>query len=102
MTKVKIETSVIFKSDIANMTITVPTGFPTDLASIPRIPIIYELIGNTSKMASVIHDFLYTSKLVNRKMADSIFLEACVVTHVPSWRRIILWSGIRIFGKSYW
>lgn len=90
----------IYKSDVYKGIITVPVGYPTDLSSVPRVPIIYELTGNSAIKPAVIHDFLYTSKIVDRKTADRIFKEACVVALIPAWKRNLMWAGIRLFGTD--
>ena len=59
-----------YQSDVAAMKITAPKGFHTDFASVPRLPIVFWLAGDTSTQAAVIHDWLYTSKIVPRRIAD--------------------------------
>ena len=93
---------LIYQSDVAGMTFTVPKGFVTNFASVPRIPIIYELAGDTSSEAATVHDFLYSTHPVSRAMADAVLREASNVTAVPGWRRQIMWAGVRVFGWLYW
>ncbi|WP_250519507.1 DUF1353 domain-containing protein [Caballeronia sp. NCTM1] len=93
---------LVYQSDIAGVTFTVPAGFRTDLASVPRIPIVYELTGGTSSKAAVVHDWLYTTKLVARDVADAVLREASAVTGVPAWRRNLMFCGVRAFGWSHW
>jgi len=84
----------------------VPAGFKTDLASVPRIPIIFELFGDTSCEAAVIHDFLYSNEFerqwVTRYKADCVLLEASKATDVPKWRRYPIFWAVRLFGWLYW
>lgn len=94
--------SLIYQSDIAKETFIVPAGFQTDLASVPRLPIIYLLAGGTSTEAAVVHDWLYSSHQVTRSMADAVLREASAVTGVPAWRRWMVWAGVRIGGASHW
>ncbi len=42
-----------------DVTITVPAGFYTDFASIPRLPILYGKLGNRFHEEAVIHDYVY-------------------------------------------
>lgn len=93
---------LIYESDVAKRTIIVPVGFQTDFASVPRLPIIFELCGGTSHEAATIHDFLYVTHLVDRKTADAVLREASAVTKVPAWRRWMMWAGVRIGGGSHW
>lgn len=93
---------LIYQSDVAARTVTVPAGFQTDLASVPRLPLVYLLAGDCARMAAVVHDFLYASHLVDRKMADAVLREASAVTGVPWWRRNLMWAGVRLGGGSHW
>ena len=81
--------------------ITVPIGFRTDFASVPR-PLWSFLppVGLYAK-AAVIHDYLYESKSRPRKEADEIFLEAMVILGVPRWKRTLMFWAVRVFGPRY-
>lgn len=93
---------LVYQSDVAKQIFTVPKGFKTDLASVPRIPIVYLLCGDTSDEAAVVHDYLYTTKCVPRDVADRVLREASAVTGVPAWRRWMMWAGVRIGGASHY
>jgi hypothetical protein len=93
---------LVYQSDAAGMTFTVPTGFRTDLASVPRMPLIFLLAGDCAREAAVIHDWLYTTHLVDRATADAVLREASAVTGVPWWRRTLMYWGVRIGGASHW
>lgn len=81
---------------------TVPAGFQTDLASVPRLPVVYWLTGGTSNKAAVVHDYLYSTGLVPRKVADAVLREASAATGVPTWRRWLMWAGVRVGGASHY
>jgi hypothetical protein len=73
--------SLIYDSDLVGQII-VPEGFQTDLASVPRIPLIYSLWGSRAHREAVIHDYLYrmdSNPIVEFGMANSVFLEAMKV-----------------------
>lgn len=89
-------------SSVARMRITAPKGFQTDFASVPRLPVVFWLCGDTSTEAAVIHDWLYTSKIVSRRTADAVLREAGKVSGVPAWRRWMIWAGVRAFGQGPW
>lgn len=93
---------LVYESDVAKQTITVPSGFETDLASVPRLPVVYLLTGDTARAAAVVHDYLYSSRLVSRKVADAVLLEASEVSGVPAWRRWLMWAGVRVGGASHY
>jgi len=42
-----------------DFTVTVPAGFYTDWASVPRLPWVYMKYGNTGHEAALVHDYLY-------------------------------------------
>lgn len=93
---------LVYQSDVAKQTFTVPAGFQTDLASVPRMPVIYWLAGDTSSAAAVVHDYLYSTGIVPRAMADAVLREASQATGVPGWRRWLMWAGVRIGGGSHY
>lgn len=93
---------LVYESDVAGQTFAVPSGFLTDLASVPRLPLAYWLTGSTSNEAAVIHDYLYVTRCVERSMADKVLREASALTGVPAWRRGIMWAAVRLFGGAAW
>lgn len=98
----RLDSELVYESDIAQQTFVVPAGFVTDLASVPRMPVLFLLFGAASEEAAALHDWLYTAKQVNRAKADAVFREACGVTNVPGWRRLGQWVGVRIGGWRAW
>lgn len=63
-------------------TITVPSGFVTDFASIPwPLDLIFKPNGDYAR-AAVIHDFLCNNDRVSFMVVDSIFYEAELVLNV--------------------
>ena len=98
-------------------TITVPAGFVTDLASIPR-PVwsLYPPDGPWAQ-AAVIHDFLYITKGTgvwhgrhgvsraapySRTEADGILRQAMDDIGVPGFQRDVVWSAVRVGGSAGW
>ena len=80
--------------------ITVPAGFVTDLASIPRA--FWSLLpphGRYAK-AAIIHDWLYATGIGGREYADDVFLEAMEVLGVSPWKRKTMYWAVRAFGAS--
>lgn len=97
--------ALIYKSDLLTSPIIVPSGFISDYVSIPRIPFIFDLLGDTSTEASVVHDWLYdleSNDTDSRKLADQILLEACTVTGIPFYIRYPIYAGVRLFGNQYY
>jgi hypothetical protein len=101
----------------AGETITVPAGFVTDLASIPR-PVwnLYPPDGPWAQ-AAVIHDFLYQTQGTgdwhgrhgvtraspySREEADGILRQAMEDIGVGSFQRTVIWSAVRAGGSGGW
>lgn len=80
----------------------VPTGFLTDFASVPRLPVAYLLTGNTAHRAAVIHDYLYATGLTPRAEADKVFRRAMKAAGVPGWRRWMMYWAVRLGGGGIW
>ena len=81
----------------------VPSGFKTDLASIPRImwpvfaPSDYDSIG-----ASVLHDWHYCcDNNVTRQKADDIFYFALRDQGMNCPKAYVYWLAVRAFGWKY-
>ena len=89
--------SCIYQSDLWKPKITVPTGFVTDLASIPRIFRLLFPKNGHHRAAAIIHDYLCRLKLdFSRVLADKIFLEAMKLQGVPKLRRWLMYSAVRL------
>lgn len=93
---------LIYHSWVLKRTITVPAGFVTDFASVPRLPIAFLLAGDEGHAAAVLHDWLYTAHICTRAEADEVFLEALEIGGEPWWRRNLMWLGVRVGGGSAW
>lgn len=79
--------------------ISVPAGYVTDLASVPRILwAIFPPHGRYAK-AAIIHDWMYDNGLRTKREADRIFLDAMKVK-VPAWRRLMMYCAVRLFGRG--
>lgn len=84
------------------ISITVPEGFITNFASVPRIPIIFELVGDRGHSAAVVHDYLYSTAILSRKDCDKVLLQALRRTEVGKPRSILMYLGVRAFGWMFY
>lgn len=75
----------------------VPTGYITDFASVPRVPIAFLLDGGTAHRPSTLHDYLITSHLVSRERADELFREAMESLNMPPSRVRRMYNAVRAF-----
>lgn len=90
-----------YQSDIAGL-ITVPVGFYTDFASVPRLGLVYSMLGDCAHQPAVIHDWLYYAAITDRATADNVLFEAMGVIGLPFWRRYPIWWGVRVGGWVAW
>ena len=72
----------------------------TDLASVPRIPVIFSMWGNRCHHEATIHDLLYGTHLTSKKDADLIFLEAMKARGKPLWIREPMYLAVKLGGRS--
>ncbi len=78
----------------------VPTGFSTDYASVPRVPLAYLVAGNTAHRPAVLHDWLIRQRVVPRREADDLFYEACQSIGLPEFRASVMHLAVRSFTAS--
>lgn len=81
-------------------TFTVPAGFETDFASVPRLPFAYWLTGNTAHGPAVVHDYLCRTGLVPRELADEVFKEAMHTIGMPRWRVVAMYQAVATYTRS--
>ena len=90
-------------NDLA-INVIVPVDFTTDFISVPRILYaIFPPIGKYNK-AAIVHDYLYSKQCqvgVSRLDADRILLQALEILKVSMSRRLLIYCGVRLFGKKY-
>lgn len=80
--------------------ITIPAGFTTDGASIPRV--FWSILSPYGEYfpAALVHDFLYSPNNIwfNRKESDQLFLEAMYNIGIGWPMRGTIYSAVRSFG----
>ena len=79
--------------------IVVPEGAETDFASVPRIPIVFDLVGAYGHAAAVLHDQLYATGELSRAAADRVFLNALRSSGIARWRSWLMYAGVRLGGR---
>lgn len=88
--------------------VTVPKGYITDFASVPKL--FWNVLPPFGKYspAAVIHDFLYgiqgkyENRNYSRKRCDEIFKEAMKVMKVGWLTRGTMYNAVRLFGGIVW
>lgn len=99
----------IYRSSMLGYDITVPGGFKTDLASIPRGFRWLISVNGKHRKAAIIHDYLYFEKgaikdrnALSRKECDQVFEEAMKVCGVGWLTRKTMYSAVRAGGMFSW
>ncbi len=82
--------------------LTVPKGFVTDLATVPRL--FWQALPPSGRYgpAAIIHDWLYWQQATTREIADTIFLVVMEELDVTVATRRSMWASVRIFGGPAW
>lgn len=80
--------------------ITVPQGFITDLASVPRLPVMFMAFEGKARRSAVLHDFLY-ERQYPRAWADAVFY-AAMKNEVNNLDQYLMWLAVRLGGQSAW
>jgi lysozyme family protein len=88
--------------------ITVPGGFLTNGASIPRG--LWDISGYSPFHPCLIgpcitHDYLYSlysEGIVTKQMADSIFYEDLISEGIPVEMAYVMYKAVDIFGNKFW
>jgi hypothetical protein len=80
----------------------VPAGFKSNFASVPRILQLLFSKRDVYSAASVLHDYLYTSKEISREKADLILKEGMLVLGSSKTSAYLFWLAVRLFGRSAW
>lgn len=91
-----------FASNVLKTLVKVPRGFVTDFASVPKVPLVYEVLGGIAQMPATIHDYLYSTGSVSRIEADNVLLEAMEVTGVSWFKRKLIYAGVRVGGAAFY
>lgn len=82
--------------------ISIPVGFVTDFASVPKL--LHWLIGPWGKhgRAAVLHDYLYRFAVFDRVVCDAIFLEAMRIIGCSKSTRRVIYAAVRVWGRYAW
>lgn len=85
---------------------TLPKGFLTDGASIPRI--LWRVCGHPMAtkriIPAIVHDAIYAGTILGftRKEADEIFRDGIIEAGWPKWKAHIEYAALRLFGSPHW
>jgi hypothetical protein len=83
-------------------TVTVPQGFVTDFASIPREFYSFLRPDGDYAFAAVVHDFLYWDQTSSREAADDTLKAAMTDFDIPSLTKEVIYKAVRLGGGPAW
>lgn len=86
--------------------ISVPSGFKSDGASVPRMfwRLVFPPLDRNAIRAAIIHDYLYRmdSFGLSRKETDILFFGLMIIDGVDPSRAYLAYLGVRLFGSLSW
>lgn len=91
-----------FESGLFGISINVPKGFTTDFASVPRVPIVFELDGDIAQDCAVVHDYMYATGCVARNLADLLLEEMMRVRNFRESQIMSIYLAVRLFGEAHY
>lgn len=99
----ELQQELVYTSDLLGSTITVPVGYTTDLASVPRVLRWAVPVANAkNRRAAVVHDYLCTHGIdlgivKSQKRSDQLFREALGVEGVGRFKSGALYYPVRSY-----
>lgn len=91
-----------FESRLYGVSVTAPAGFVTDFASVPRVPICFEIDGDIAQDCAVIHDYCYATGCVARNIADLLLEEMMRLRNFNEAQVLSIYYAVRDFGDSHY
>lgn len=93
-----------YNSLLLDQVITVPAGYDTDFASVPRL--FWRILPPHGPYvpAAVVHDWLCDlrgSTGIDSAATHAVFREAMEVLRVPAWKRHTMYQAVRWFGPRF-
>ena len=86
--------------------LTVPAGFSSDGASVPRFfwRLVFPPGDQKALRAAFVHDWLYRTHPEgwSREAADMLVLKLLLEDGMPKYRAYLAWLGVRLFGGAAW
>jgi len=98
---IELNQPLIYYSDHLGRSVSVPKGFRSDGASVPRaLWWIYHPFGRYLK-AAVVHDWYCVTQSISYTDAAIVFREAMAVCGVNKWRRQKMYWAVKLFGPKF-
>ena len=97
---------LMYYSNVRKKRYIVPAGAKSDLASVPRVPLIFWLVGRRGDAAAILHDHLYANgmrlkQIESRVEADDVFYEALLDSGVWEVLAYMMFTAVRAAGDNH-
>ena len=98
---IQLNQPLVYYSDHLGRSVSVPKGFRSDGASVPRaLWWIYPPFGRYLE-AAVVHDWFCVTQSISYTDAAIVFREAMAVCGVNKWRRQKMFMAVKFFGPKF-
>ena len=77
-------------------------NWQTDLSSVPRVILLWLLVGGDAPASAIVHDWLYKTGILTRSQADSIFYDLIQLEGYSAVKAWLMWAGVRSGGWISW
>lgn len=94
--------TVAYRLHDPDVTITIPAGFVTDFASIPKVFRSLFTDNDVHDLPGLLHDYLYWRQSCGRSEADKLFLVALDEVGVGYFERYMMYAGVQAGGSGAW
>jgi hypothetical protein len=96
----------MYYSNLRRKRYIVPAGTKSDLASVPRLPLVFWLVGRRGDAAGILHDHLYEEgmrlkQVESRAEADDVFYEALLDLGVNGGLAYMMFTAVRAAGAPH-
>ena len=94
--------AVVTHKDDSYRIIKAPSGFITDFASIPRMPLVFLRFAGMAGLPALAHDVLYSEggSEDDRTYADLVFLQGMIDSGMDKIDANAMFQAVRVFGLS--
>jgi len=91
-----------YQCKMTGKTYTVPIGFQTDFMTVPRMPLLYDELGDRGRMSGTVHDWLYSTHAEAREVCDSVLKEMLLIDGFTEVQAEECYLAVRVGGASHW
>lgn len=77
-------------------------NWQTDLSSVPRVVLLWLLVGGDAPASAVVHDWLYRTGILTRAQADRVFYDLIQIEGYSTAKAWVMWMGVRAGGWISW